>query len=139
MNIGPWPEKRMANMNTSPEQWHVQQILDRQAEQERRDRPPPTASKWLGGPQNPASTQDLGQRIAATAARLRDQINDTALQAQILAKVARAIEEGRIPEGEIAQIMACIHLARNRGAYFVAAAKRAFQRNQLAWHTEDWR
>jgi hypothetical protein len=137
MTIGPWPERDGVCMSTEPEENHIRQIYARQAEQEARERPPPTIAKYLG-PGPAAAGADLGQRIAATAARLRDAVNDPNLQANILAKIARAIEEGRIPEGEIAQIMACMHLAKNRGAYFVAAAKKAFGRNKLSWHTEDW-
>jgi truncated hemoglobin YjbI len=125
-------------MNTDPDAEHIRSIYERQAQQEQLEKPPPRVSQYLGGPKQ-SNEQPLGQRIAQTAARLSQQISDPNLQAQIVAKIARAIEEGRIPEGEIAQIMACMHLAKNRGAYFVAAAKKAFGRNKLSWHTEDWR
>lgn len=138
MTIGPWPERDGVCMSTDPEANHIRQIYARQAEQEARERPPPTAAKYLGAT-SPSSGSDLGSRITARSVRLRDAVNDPNLQANIIAKIARAIEEGRIPEGEIAQIMACMHLAKNRGAYFVAAAKKAFGRNKLSWHTEDWR
>ena len=124
-------------MSTDPEANHIRQIYARQAEEEARNRPPPTIAKYLGAPSS-SSGSDLGSRITARSVRLRDAVNDPNLQANIIAKIARAIEEGRIPEGEIAQIMACMHLAKNRGAYFVAAAKKAFGRNKLSWHTEDW-
>ena len=137
MTNGPWPERDGVCMSTDPEANHIRQIYARQAEEEARNRPPPTIAKYLGAPSS-SSGSDLGSRITARSVRLRDAVNDPNLQANIIAKIARAIEEGRIPEGEIAQIMACMHLAKNRGAYFVAAAKKAFGRNKLSWHTEDW-
>lgn len=86
-----------------------------------------------------APKQTLGERIALAADRIKQAVADRNTDERIYAKVARALEEGRIAEGEVSTVLASLHLARNRGAYFVAAIKKVFERNELSWFSEEWK
>ncbi len=126
-------------MDNDTENHDIARLLRLQAEADRGNAPPPTIRDYLTPAAATNQRDDLNQRIIRTYERLRKHVNDVATDVRIYAKVARALEEGRIPEGEIAAILACIDMARNRGAYFVAAAKKCFTRNHLSWKTEEWR
>lgn len=117
---------------------HVRQIYARQAEAEAKEPRAKTALELIRGPAPAAAGAALNQRIIRRYEEIRAAVNAPNTDTRIFAKVARALEEQRIPEGEIAQILACIHMANNRGAYFVAAVKKCFSRNHLDWHTENW-
>lgn len=87
---------------------------------------------------NPAKPA-MGERIAQTAYRIKTEVADRNTDERIFLKVARALEEGRLAEGEVSTVLASLHLARNRGAYFVAAAKKLFVRAELSWYSEEWK
>jgi len=126
-------------MSNEHEAEHIRRIYAAQANQEAREpRATPAIDILRGAPGPAAANDNLNQRIIRTYERIRATVDSPDTDTRIYAKIARAIEERRVPEGEIAQILACIGLARNRGAYFVAAAKKAFTRNGLSWHTEEW-
>lgn len=118
---------------------HLRQVEAAQRRDAAR-RPDATSTQSLLGHliANPTQ-QTLGERIALAADRIKQAVNDRNTDERIYAKVARAQEEGRIAEGEISTVLASLHLARNRGAYFVAAIKKVFDRNELSWHSEDWK
>lgn len=70
--------------------------------------------------------------------RIRNLIGDPNCSPHISEKVARALSEHRIPEHVIWQLEWPLRKAHNRGAYFVAAVKRAFADHNLAWEEEHW-
>lgn len=76
--------------------------------------------------------------IEQLAAYLQAKINDRKCEPRILWKVATAVVEKRVPEHLILGITQSMDYATNRGAYFVAAAKRAFAKVELSWFEEEW-
>jgi len=118
---------------------HLKQVAAAQLREAGR-RPDPTSTQsLLGHLAANASQPTLGERIALAADRIKQAVNDRNTDERIYAKVARALEEGRVAEGEVSTVLASLHLARNRGAYFVAAIKKVFDRNELSWFSEDWK
>lgn len=76
--------------------------------------------------------------IEHLAAYLSAKVNDRKCEPRILWKVATAVVEKRVPEHLILGITQSMDYATNRGAYFVAAAKRAFAKVELSWYEEEW-
>lgn len=120
----------MGNMNGP-----LDEILrrERQAQGCRSTAEPTTLGRLIG-----TSTAATAESIQRRAAELSQRIKDDDLDERIIWKVARALEERRISEAAIYSILENLLHARNRGAYFVAGVKRAFNAVDLDWHQETW-
>lgn len=82
--------------------------------------------------------RNLHQRLAHFEHVIAAAVADDRLDTRIVSKVARAAAESRIAEGELIGLLSNMDHANNRGAYFVAGAKRMFDRARLSWMTEEW-
>lgn len=109
----------------------IEAMQERERERERR-LTPPRVSAFLHAP---STVSQLDHWIH----RIRESVSDPGLSEHIVLKIARALTEGRIPEGEIARVLVGVKSARARGPYFVASAKRIFQQYSLSWHEEEWK
>lgn len=117
----------------------LRQVAAAQLRESQRRPDPASTQSLLGHLMSQATQPTLGERIALAADRIKQAVNDRNTDERIYAKVARALEEGRVAEGEVSTVLASLHLARNRGAYFVAAIKKVFARNDLSWYSEEWK
>lgn len=116
------------------DEWNLRKIIDLQ-QQHRRDYP---VQKLLIKIEPLPPRIAIGTKIQARADYYAGLLRGLSVREQIQWKVARAVEEHRIPEAQIAAIFPRLENALNRGAYFVACAKGVFAQNGLSWFEEDW-
>lgn len=109
----------------------IDAMVERENERNRR-LTPPRVSAFLTPPSNVSQLDHWTDRI-------RRGVDDPGLSEHIILKIARALVENRIPEGEIARVLVGVKSARARGPYFVSSAKRIFTQYQLSWREEDWK
>jgi hypothetical protein len=108
----------------------IDAMVERERERERK-LTPPRISAFLNAPSTVSQLDHWTHRI-------RESVSDPGLSEHIVLKVARALTEGRIPEGEIARVLVGVKSARARGPYFVSSVKRIFTQYSLAWREEEW-
>lgn len=109
----------------------IDAMVERERERERR-LTPPRVSVFLTPPSNVSQLDHWTDRI-------RRGVDDTGLSEHIVLKIARALVENRIPEGEIARVLVGVKSARARGPYFVSSVKRIFTQYALSWREEEWK
>lgn len=96
------------------------------------------ASRSTATPIRQVMTHQTIDRINMFRELLIRQVADKRTSDQLMTKVARAMAESRISEGAVYALLEGLHRASNRGAYFVAGAKKIFAASDLSWFEEDW-
>lgn len=116
------------------EDWELTKLRDLQTEN-RKDQP---VQQLLIHLPSLRPKKAIGQRIGERMEQYSAKLKDNRTSKDLLWKVARAVEEGRVEEARIERIWPSLEIAHNRGAYFVASAKAAFKSVNLSWLEEEW-
>lgn len=116
------------------EQWDIASITDRLEPQTTPVHVQQVLIKIDALVPRPATRANIENRVDELGRKL----NKRGVNEQIIWKVARAIEEGRVNEASVAAVWIRLEVAHNPGAYWVAAMKGIFAQNGLHWHEERW-